>query len=450
MTGHAERPPESQAERRRAVRAWCLYDVANSAFATSVVAAILPPFFAEIASRSMPPHMATAAWAYGSAVALMLAAIAGPVAGAIGDQMGRRKGMLAVCVTIGASATLLLALLAGSGWLTLILLFGVAFVAFATGNALYDSLLPAVAGPDELHAISARGFAWGYFGGGVLLAVNLAWILMPQRFGLADANEAIRLSFASVAVWWGAFSIPLFRHVREPRPRHATGRGIRAAGAALSRIARTLRRIRTQPELLTFLAAFWLYSDGIGTVIKMATVYGSEVGIDRNHLIGALLLVQLLAAPASILFSRMVHPLGPQRAVVIGLAGYVVITLLGFFMKSAWHFWAIATLVALVQGGTQSLSRSMFASLVPRAQLGELFGFYSVSEKLAGVVGPLIFGLVAQLSGAGRFAVLTLLPFFVVGAWLLLRVDLARGGARARLAERRAAGHVERRGSAAV
>jgi UMF1 family MFS transporter len=430
------------------VRAWCLYDVANSAFATSVVAAILPPFFAEIASRSMPPHMATAAWAYGSAAALMLAAIVGPIAGAIGDQLGRRKGMLAICVAFGSGGTLLLALMSGTGWLPLLLMFGLAFVAFATGNALYDSLLPGVASRKELHAVSARGFAWGYFGGGVLLAVNLAWILMPERFGLPSANEAIRLSFASVAIWWAAFSIPLFRHVPEPRPAREGLTAGEAAGAAFARIARTVRRIRTQPELLTFLIAFWLYSDGIGTVIKMATVYGSEVGIGRNHLIGALLLVQMVAAPASLLFGRMAGPLGPQRAVAIGLAGYVVVTLLGFFMKSAWQFWAIATLVALVQGGTQSLSRSMFASLVPRGQLGELFGFYSVSEKLAGVVGPLLFGLVAQLTGAGRFAVLTLLPFFILGAWLLSRVDLDRGAARARLADRRAAAQrsSERRG----
>jgi MFS transporter, UMF1 family len=431
--------PDDPAGHRRAVRAWCLYDVANSAFATSVVAAILPPFFAEIAARSMPANMATAAWGYGSAIALLLAAVVGPIAGAIGDQLGRRKTLLAICVALGAGGTLALSLMSGAGWLPLLLVFGLAFVAFATGNALYDSLLPVVAGPRELHTVSARGFAWGYLGGGVLLAVNLAWILMPGRFGLHDAGQAIRLSFASVAVWWAAFSIPIFRHVREPRPPGVPPPAARAAGAALPRVVRTLRRIRTQPELLLFLVAFWLYSDGIGTVIKMATVYGSEVGIGRNHLIGALLLVQIIAAPASLLFGRLAGPLGPQRAVVIGLAGYVVITLLGFFMRSAWHFWAIATLVALVQGGTQSLSRSMFATLVPRPQLGELFGFYSVSEKLSGVVGPLLFGIVAQVSGAGRFAVLTLLPFFVAGAWLLTRVDLGRGATRARLAEARAA-----------
>lgn len=448
MSGPAAVPTPEETRRRRAVRAWCLYDVANSAFATSVVAAILPPFFAEIATRTMPPHMATAAWGYGSAIALLLAAMAGPVLGAIGDQLGRRKRLLGMCVAVGSLCTMLLAINGGAGWVVLLLLFGVAFIAFATGNALYDSLLPAVATKSEMHAVSARGFAWGYAGGGLLLAVNLAWILFPQAFGLPSANEAIRLSFASVAVWWAGFSIPLFRHVPEARPARADLTAVQAAGAALTRIARTIRRVRTQPELFTFLAAFWLYSDGIGTVIKMATVYGSEVGIGRNHLIGALLLVQIVAAPASIAFGKLAGPLGPQRAVALGLAGYVVITMLGFFMRHAWQFWAIALLVALVQGGTQSLSRSMFAQLVPRGQLGELFGFYSVSEKLAGVIGPLLFGLVAQVTGAGRFAVLTLLPFFIGGAWLLTRVNLERGEERARQAERRAAGvgSAERRG----
>ena len=193
----------------------------------------------------------------------------------------------------------------------------------------------------------------------------------------------------------------------------------------------TTRSLPRSPELFRFLLAFWLYSDGIGTVIKMATVFGAEAGIGRNDLIGALLLVQILAAPASLLFGRLARPLGPQRAVALGLVGYMGITLLGFFLSKPIHFWMLAALVAMVQGGTQALSRSMFASLAPRRQMGELFGFYSVSEKLAGIVGPLLFGLVAQWTGTGRLAVLTLLPFFVIGARLLLTVDLERGVQRA-------------------
>ena len=414
-----------------AVRAWCFYDWANSAFATTITAAVLPPFFATVAARSMPAHLATAWWGYASAAAMLVAALLAPLLGALADRIGRRKLLLFGCVLVGSLATLGMALVPSGNWRALLATFGVAFIAFATGNVLYDSLLPSVAAPSDMDRVSARGFAYGYFGGGLLLALNLAWILMPARFGLPSTEAAIRLSFASVAVWWLGFSIPLFRRVPEP----ARAADSVAASASPLDVVRgviaTVRNLPRWPELLRFLLAFWLYSDGIGTVIKMATVFGSEAGIRQADLIGALLLVQILAAPASLVFGRLARPLGPQRAVALGLVGYVAITLLGFYLSRPIHFWMLAVLVAMVQGGTQALSRSMFASLVPRGRSGELFGFYSVSEKMAGVVGPLLFGLVTQVSGAGRFAVLTLLPFFVVGAWLLFSVDLERGARRA-------------------
>jgi len=418
---------------RPAVRAWCLYDWANSAFATSVITVLLPPFFADVAGRQLPPHLATAYWGYVSAAALLVAAVAGPVIGATADHLGRRKPLLLACVVAGSLSTALLALVPWGGWIGLVVLFGIAFVAFAAGNVLYDALLPAVAEPHEMHRVSARGFAYGYVGGGVLLALNLAWILAPQRFGLPDAEAAVRLSFASVAVWWLGFSLPLFRWVPEPGTRGERARAPLPAAVARS-ILNTMLHVRRQPELLRFLVAFWLYSDGIGAIIKMASIYGTEIGIGRGNLIGALLMVQLLAAPASLVFGRLAHRIGPQRAVALGLLGYVGITIVAFYLSRPWHFWVLAALVAMFQGGTQALSRSMFASLAPRRRIGEMFGFYSVSEKLAGVVGPILFGLVAQMTGAGRFAVLTLLPFFLGGLWLLMTVDLAKGAERANAA----------------
>ena len=414
---------------RRATRAWCLYDWANSAFATSVIAAILPVYFAEIAGRSMPGHQATAWWGYASSAAMLVAALGGPLIGAAADAAGRRKPLLLGCVVVGSLATLSLAFAPAGDWRPLLLGFAIAFVAFACGNVLYDSLLPSVATAGQMHRVSARGFAYGYFGGGLLLALNLAWILMPQRFGLSGVDQATRLSFISVAAWWLGFSIPLFRHVPEPHGQVARSGGL--ALAAVKQVFRTIRHLPRHRDLFMFLIAFWLYSDGIGTIVKMATVYGAEVGIGRTDLIGALLMVQLLAAPASLAFGRLAKPLGPRLAVVLGLAGYTGITLLGFFMTSRVHFWALAALVAMFQGGTQALSRSMFAALVPARQRSEMFGFFSVSEKMAGVVGPLVFGAVAQLSGAGRWATLTLLPYFILGAWLLMKVDLERGARHA-------------------
>jgi UMF1 family MFS transporter len=434
-TDRTDATESSARSRARAVRAWCFYDVANSAFATTVTAAVLPPYFADVAAHTMPANLATAVWAYGSAAALGVAAFVGPWLGAAADRLGRRKTFLLVCVAIGVIATAALAFSPAGAWRALIASFGVGFLAFAAGNVLYDSLLPTVAEAHEMHRVSARGFAYGYLGGGLLLALNLAWILFPRTFGLPGADAAVRLSMLSVAAWWLLFSIPLARFVPEPPPPSVPPPLGRLIGVIFGELWRTLSSLPRRPELFKFLIAFWLYSDGIGTIVKMATVYGREVGIGRNHLIGALLLVQLLAAPASLAFGRLAERTGPKLAVIGGLIGYVGITMLGFFLSRPWHFWLLAVLVAMFQGGTQALSRSMFASLVPRNRVSEYFGFYSVSEKLAGVAGPVMFGLVAQAS-AGRFAVLTLLPSFLVGAWLLSRVDLAAG---ARAAERESA-----------
>ncbi len=419
--------------RRRAQRAWCLYDWANSAFATSVVSAILPVYFARMAAKSMPAHEATALWGYASAAALAVTALLSPLVGALADQTRRRKPLLLACVVLGSAGTLALAISPAGTWNGLLVAFGVAFVAFATGNVLYDSLLPGIATPAEMHRVSARGFAWGYLGGGLLLALHLAMIAMPQRFGLADAGSATRMAFASVAGWWLLFALPLFRDVPEPEAERSGVPVRELAGAVARQLRGTVAGLRAQPDLMRFLLAFWLYSDGIGTIIKMATIYGVEVGLSDRHLMGALLMVQLLAAPASLVFGRLAAPLGPRGAVLLGIAGYTGISVFAFFLKSAWQFWVLAGLVAMFQGGTQALSRSMFASLVPPERTSEMFGFYSVSEKLAGVAGPILFGLVTQATGGGKLATLTLLPLFIGGAWLLTTVDLERG--------RRAAGN---------
>ncbi len=415
------------ASRASAQRGWCLYDWANSAFATSVVSAILPVYFARTAARSMAPHEATALWGYASAAALALTAVLSPVVGALADQTRRRKPMLFACMLLGVIGTLGLAFTPAGEWRGLLLAFGIAFIAFATGNVLYDSLLPSVATPAEMHRVSARGFAWGYIGGGVLLALNLAMITLPQRFGLADAGSATRAAFATVAAWWLAFSLPLFRDVPEPEAERSGVPMRQLPAAVIGQLSGTIRGLREHPDLLRFLIAFWLYSDGIGTIIKMATIYGVEVGLGDKDLMGALLMVQILAAPASIAFGRLAAPLGPRGTVLLGIGGYTVISVFAFFLRSPWQFWTLAALVALFQGGTQALSRSMFASLVPRERSGEMFGFYSVSEKLAGVAGPILFGVVTQLTHGGRLATLTLLPLFIGGAWLLSTVNLERG-----------------------
>src|SRR5260221_1820404 len=413
--------------RGRAQRAWCLYDWANSVFATSVVAAILPVYFARTAAKVMPASQATALWGYASAVALAITAVLAPIAGALADQSRRRKPVMLVCVLLGCAGTFVLALLPPGSWAPLLIAFGLTFIVYATANAIYDSLLPGVADADEMDRVSARGFAWGYVGGGILLAVNLAMVTMPARFGLHDAATATRAVFATVGAWWLAFSIPLFRQVPEPEAERLGVPARELPGAVFRSLRGTLRSLGSQPDLLRFLIAFWLYSDGIGTIIKMATIYGVEVGLGDRDLMGALLMVQIVAAPASIAFGRLAGPLGARGAVMLGIAGYAGISVFAYFLRSPWEFWVLAALVALFQGGTQAISRSMFASLVPREKSSEMFGFYSVSEKLAGVVGPILFGAVTQATHGGRLATLTLLPLFLGGAWVLSTVNLERG-----------------------
>jgi UMF1 family MFS transporter len=230
-----------------------------------------------------------------------------------------------------------------------------------------------------------------------------------------------------VAVWWFGFSLPLFRRVPEPEAERAGVPARELPAAVLRQLGQTLAGLKAQPDLLRFLVAFWLYSDGIGTIIKMATIYGVEVGLRDQDLMGALLMVQIVAAPASIAFGRLASPLGARGTVLLGIAGYAGISVFAYFLKSPWQFWALAALVALFQGGTQAISRSMFASLVRREKTSEMFGFYSVSEKLAGVAGPVMFGAVTQATHGGRLATLTLLPLFLGGGWLLSTVDLERG-----------------------
>jgi MFS transporter, UMF1 family len=419
----------------RAVRAWCLYDWANSAFATTVMAAMYPPFFRALAtSAGIPSSRATALWGYTVALSLAVVALAGPLLGAFADLAGARKRFLAGAVVIGAGATAATVLVGSGDWRLAAVLFILGAVGFAGGNVFYESLLPSLASRDELDRVSARGYAFGYLGGGLLLVLNALWVLAPQRFGLADQAAAVRASFLSVAVWWALFSLPLFRSVPEPPAAAPPGTRITLLDG-LRRLAAGLAEAGRRRQLLAFLVAFWLYNDGITTIIKMATAYGDELGIGLGHMVAALVLTQVIGVPCSLLFGRLAGPLGARRAIQLGLAVYAAITVAGAFMSRPWHFYLLAAAVGTVQGGTQALSRSLFAAMVPRHRTAELFGFFSTSEKLAGIVGPLLFAVATDLSGSARPGIAALVVLFVAGALLLGRVDVEAGIREARAGE---------------
>jgi UMF1 family MFS transporter len=334
---------------------------------------------------------------------------------------------------LGVTATLLMATIARGDWVYAAVIFVVANIGVATTLVFYDSLLPHIARPDEIDRVSTAGYAIGFFGGGIVLLVNLAWILSPATFGLPDTVAAIKLSFVSVAVWWLVFSFPLLRRVPEPPAVLESDEtaGANPVRAAFTRIAETLRELRGYRQAFLMLVAFLLYNDGIQTMIRMASIYGAEVGIDQNAQIAAFVLVQFVGVPFSFLFGTMAQRVGAKTALFGALTVYTGIGVLGYFMTTALHFFALAFLVGMVQGGSQALSRSLFARMIPKHKSSEYFGFYSVFEKFAGVAGPAVFALSVTLFGSSRVAVLSVIGFFIAGALVLTRVNVAEGEAQA-------------------
>ena len=431
--------PDTDREYKRRINAWCLYDWGNSAFATTIMAGVFPLFYRSMATTAgLGEADATAAWGYTTALALLIVAAIGPVLGSYCDQARTKKRFLVFFAGLGICASALFVFLGDDDYLLGSVLFIAGNIGFAAGNIFYESLLPHVARPGDLDRVSTRGYAMGYIGGGILLVINLLWIMHPAWFLLPGTGFALRLTFFSVAVWWAVFTVPLLRRVEEPRL-SGEGAGDAGIGAAFSRLAETFRQVRRYRQLLLFLVAFWVYNDGIGTIIKMAIAYGDEVGIGRTDLITALVLTQFVGIPCTFLFGRLAGVLGTKRSILAGLGVYTLMALGGYFMETALHFYILAVMVGLVQGGTQALSRSLYASMIPPERSAEFFGFYSTSSRFAGIFGPLIFALVSQTAGDSRLSIVALVIFFVVGGALLLRVD-EREGARAAQGEGPAAG----------
>ena len=308
------------------------------------------------------------------------------------------------------------------GWLAALLLYGAAILGFSGGNIFYDALLVDVAEESRLDWVSALGFGLGYLGGGLLFAFDVLMTLQPQWFGLADAAEAVRLSFLSVALWWALFSLPVMLFVHESKPERAVGWG-QALGGAVRQLAATFARVRQLRMTFLFLAAYWLYIDGVDTIVRMAVDYGLSLGFDANNLLLALLITQLVGFPAALVFGR----LGPRQGIMLAIFVYFLVILWAYQMQQTWEFYGLAVAIGLVQGGIQSLSRSMYARMIPPDKAGEFFGFYNMLGKFAAVLGPMIMGWVGVLTGNPRASILSVAVLFVAGALLLTLVDEAEG-----------------------
>jgi UMF1 family MFS transporter len=420
---------------RPELRAWAMYDWANSTFVTTIVTAVFPIYFAKVAAKPLGPEKATTVFLASTTVGMVVSAVVSPYLGALADCTGRTKRLLGASLAVALVATAAMFFVGEGAWVLGAVLFAVSNIAATATFVFYDSLLPHVASDDEVDRVSSAGYALGYVGGGVLLALNLAWMARPAWFGIPAGDDTlpVRLAFLSVAVWWLVFSIPLFKTVPDTKPVPRKG-GRSLWIEAFAQLRGTYSDLKRHPQAFLMLAAFLLFNDGIGTVIRVAAIYGTEKNLPDEDLIAAILLVQFVGIPFSFAFGSLAGRIGAKRSVLLGVGVYFLIAALAFFMETTAHFYALALLVAMVQGGTQALSRSLFASLIPKHKTAEFFGFFGTAEKFAGIIGPPLFGLVAALCGASRWGVLTVVPFFGVGAWLLAKVDVEKGRAQARAA----------------
>ena len=411
---------------KKSILAWSLYDWANSAFATTVMAGFFPVFFKEYWSTTDNVTLSTWYLGLGNSIASILVAALAPFIGAIADRGTAKKKLLIFFAFLGIIATGGLWIVNQGHWQMAILFYIIASIGFMSGNIFYDALLPAVATKEKYDYASSLGYSLGYIGGGLLFLINVLMYLQPHYFGIADGATAIRLSFISVAVWWAIFSIPLILFVKEPTIHKPIGI-FSSIKEGWSQLVSTLSKIRQFKVVVTFLMAYWLYIDGVDTIIRMAVDYGTSIGFPASSLITALLLVQFVAFPATLIYSRFASKIGIKNALYTAIIGYTIITIFGAFVSKEWHFYVIAVFIACFQGGIQALSRSLYSRIIPKNQAAEFFGFYNMLGKFAAIIGPPMMGYIGLITGNPRIGILSIVILFILGGFILTKVDLQEG-----------------------
>jgi UMF1 family MFS transporter len=404
---------------------WSMYDWANSAFATTVMAAFFPAFFKEYWAKDLSATESTAILGAANSIAGLMVAFMAPVLGAIADCCSGRKRFLIFFAYLGVLSTAALFAIQQGHWLLAAGIYVFGSVGFSGANAFYDSLLPLVAPADRVDFVSGIGYAMGYLGGGLLLALNVWMTLSPTTFGLADAGQAVRASFVTVAVWWGLFSLPIIFLVKEPEDRRS-GTGS-AVPAGIKQLRETFRKIKHLKTILLFLVGYWFYIDGVDTIVRMAVDYGLSIGFQRNDLILALLITQFVGFPSAIFFGRVGEKIGPKRAIFIAIGVYLVVVVWAMFIQTKYEFFGIAFTVGLVQGGIQAMSRSFYARIIPHDKAGEFYGFYNFLGKFAVILGPILIGVTGLISNSPRVGIGSIAVLFLIGGILLSLVDEKKG-----------------------
>ncbi len=416
---------------KKIINAWVMYDWANSAFATTMMAAVLPIYYKEVAAKGIETALATSFWAYTQSFSMLIIAILAPILATISDLTSSKKRFLRFFAYLGIFASLLFYFVGEGDYLLASLLYLAGIIGFSGGNIFYDSFLPEITNQEKVHIISTRGYAFGYIGGGILLFINLMMIQKPELFRIPTENNPYlptQLTFLTVGLWWFLFSLPIFKYVNDKKTNESVNVDLgQIVLLALNQLKSTFLKIKNYSELVKFLLAYWLYNDGIGTIIVMATIYGKGIGIETSHLITALLITQFVGIPFTILFGSITKKIAPKTALYFSLSIYVLIVILGYFMTNALHFYLLAFLVGTVQGGSQALSRSIYSSMVPVKYSAEFFSFLGISSKFSSIFGPFLFGLFSQITGDSRNGIFSLILFFLLGILLLTRVNIRKG-----------------------
>ncbi len=420
---------------KKKVAAWALYDWANSAFATTVIAGFFPLFFKQYWNADAGMTLSTFRLGAANSFASLIIVALAPILGAIGDRCGAKKRFLLFFAMMGIIMTGSLYFVAEGDWIFALLLYVFAMIGFSGGNIFYDSLIVDIAGPRRIDFVSALGFAMGYLGGGILFSINVAMTLKPHLFGLSGPSEAIRLSFISVAIWWALFSIPVFLFVKEPAVNNRSS-GWQGIVGGFRQLRMTFVEIKRMKVVFLFLLGYWLYIDGVDTIVRMAVDYGLSLGFDSNGLIVALLITQFVGFPSAIAFGKIGEKYGPKTGIFIGIFIYIAVTIWAFFMTDVREFYALAVSIGLVQGGVQSLSRSFYTRIIPKNKSAEFFGFYNMLGKFAAVIGPLMVGWVGLAFGDPRIGILSIIILFISGAILLFFVDEEEGVRMAKALEK--------------
>ncbi len=415
--------------KRKRVISWALYDWANSAFATTVMAGFFPLFFKSFWAADLSPAESTAVIGTTNSLAGLLIVLLAPFLGAYSDLGKFKKKFLAFFALLGVLSTGYLYFIPQGDWVIAASLYALAVIGFSGGNIFYDSLIASVSKQDQRNKVSSLGFSLGYLGGGLLFVINVLMYLNPAWFGLSSQSEAILWSFVSVAVWWAVFSLPLFMSVEEKSNAEISKGLFKTITEAFKAVVSTLREIKKHKRVAIFLIAYWLYIDGVDTIVRMAVAYGSDIGLDASSMITALLLTQFVGFPATLVFGIYADKIGFKKILTIGISIYILVTFYAYYMSTALEFYILAGTVGLVQGGVQAISRSFFSTIIPVNKEAQFFGFYNLVGKSAVFLGPVLVSWVALIFGNPRFGILSLLFLLVPGLillWMVPDKELAR------------------------